>query len=227
MQLWTYGNAKAKVENELDIQGANFIDDTEMLSFFNSAIDEAESIIHQLHEDYFLTNDYVALVLGTSDYDMPTNIYSSKLRIVYFKSDSERYEMKRIKLASIPMVDDSDPYSYNIENNSGAGGTRFVIYPTARETDSTLIRRWYIRNATPVTTDSSIIDIPEFIDFIFRHVKVGCASKMGHPRLAFFTTELDEKRQEMRDTLKTMVVDGNTDIEEDRSFYDDFEGGVI
>ncbi len=223
MQLWTYGSAKDKVENDLDIQGENFIDADEMITLFNSAIDECESVIHQLHEDYFLTSDYVALVNGTSNYSMPTNIFANKIRICYYKSTSESYEVTRIKLSSIPVVDDSDEYKYNIENNTGSAGTKFVIYPTPTETDSTVMRRWYIRNATAVVDDDSVIDIPEFIDFIFRHVKVACASKMGHPRLVFFKAELDEKRQELRDTLKTMIVDGNNDIEADSSFYEDSE----
>jgi hypothetical protein len=223
MQLWTYGDAKDKVESELDIQGENFIDVDEMMALFNSAIDECESIIHQLHEDYFLTSDYVALVSGTADYAMPENIFANKIRICYYKSTAEAYEVTRIRLSAIPVVDTLDPYKYNIENNTGAAGTKFVVYPTPDETDSTVMRRWYIRNATAVTDDDSVIDIPEFIDFIFRHVKVAVASKMGHPRLVFFKGELDEKRDLMRDTLKTMIVDGNTDIECDMSFYEDSE----
>ncbi len=222
MELVTYSVAKSKVENELDIQGEVFIDEDEMLGFFNSAIDEAESIIHQLHEDYFLTSDYVSLVDGTSDYAMPSNIYANKIRICYYKNGTEKYEVTRIKLGQIPLVEDGDEYQYNVENNSGVAGTKFVVYPTPDETSSTVMRRWFIRNATKVTGDDSVIDIPEFIDFVYRHVKVACASKMGHPRLVFFKAELDEKRDYMRDTLKTMIVDGHTEIEADTSFYEDF-----
>lgn len=222
MQTTTYSTAKSRVEEELDIQGDTVIDDPEMMRYFNSAIDEAESIIHQLHEDYFLTSDYVPLVEGEDDYDMPSNIYASKIRLVYYDDGTKKYGMKRLKLSDIPLVDSEDDYNYNIENNTGAGGTRWVLYPPARTTDSTLIRRWYIRNATEVTDDDSVIDIPEFIDFIYRHVKVACASKIGHPRVTLFIQELNEKRQEMKDTLSTMIVDGNTDIESDVSFYEDF-----
>lgn len=230
MNLMTYGDAKSHVEHELDIQGENFIDVDEMLQFFNSAIDEAEANIHQLFEDYFLTSDYVALVSGVSECAMPTNIYANKIRIVYFTDTSDsggnKYEVRRIKLQNIPMVDSQDDYQYNIENNSGSAGTKFVVYPEARETTSLKMRRWYIRNATAAVDDNSVIDIPEFIDFVLRHVKVACASKMGHPRLPFFKAELDEKRQEMKDTLKTMVVDGHTEIEADASFYEDFDSDV-
>jgi len=223
MQLWTYGNAKRAVEDELDIQGESFLDDPEMIRLFNSAIDEAEAIIHQLHEDYFLTSDFVALVNGTSEFPMPSNIYANKIRLCYYKSGQEAYEVGRIKLREIPYVDGDEDYRYNIENNTGSAGTKFVVYPAATETSSTVLRRWFVRNATAVVDDASVIDIPEFIDFILRHVKVQVASKMGHPRLVFFKAELDEKRDLMRDTLKTMIVDGNTDIEGDSSHYEDSE----
>lgn len=223
MELVTYAAAKSRVENELDIQGEVFIDEDEMLGFFNSAIDEAEGIIHQLHEDYFLTSDYVALVSGTSEYSMPSNIYANKIRICYYNNGTNKYEVTRIKLSGIPLVEDGDDYQYNIENNTGAAGTKFVVYPEAGETSSTVMRRWYIRNATKMTTDESVIDIPEFVDFVYRHVIVSCAIKMGHPRLVIFKAMLDEKRDLMRDTLKTMVVDGHTEIEADASFYEDFD----
>mgnify|MGYP006921364457 CR=1 FL=1 len=227
MQLTTYSDAKFKIENEFDIQDENAIDDDEIMGYFNSAINEADSHIKQLFEDYFLTNDYVPLVAGTSDYDMPTNIYANKFRIVYLKKDAEKYEVKRIKLSKIPLKEDEDDYEYNIENNTGAGGTRFVIYPAAKETSSTILRRWYYRTASRMADDTSVIDIPEFIDFVYAHVRVSVAIKLGHPKLPIYNDKLTEKRAEMMSTLKTMVPDGNTEIEADGSFYEDFDSDIF
>lgn len=223
MLLTTYVDAKVKIDNEFDIQDENAIDDDEMRGYFNSAIAEADSNIKQLFEDYFLSSDYVPLSSGVSEYSMPTNIYANKFRTIYFKTDNEKYEVKRIKLGSIPYVNESDPYEYNIENNSGSAGTKFVLYPSARETSSTYMRRWYHRTANVMVDDTSVIDIPEFIDFIYSHVRVSTAVKLGHPRLQYYETKLSEKRAEMVSTLKTMVPDGNTDIEADTSFYEEFD----
>lgn len=223
MDLLTYSQAKEKVEHELDIQGENFVDDDELMGFFNSAIDEAEATIHQMHEDYFLTSDYVSLVDGTSEYSMPSNIYANKIRIVYYVSGSNKYAVTRIKLKDIPIVDDEDDYQYNVENNTGSAGTKFVLYPASRETSSTVLRRWYIRNATKMTEDASVIDIPEFVDFVIYHVRARVALKMGHPSLVVFNNERDMKKSEMVNTLKTMVIDGDDYIEGDLSHYEDSE----
>lgn len=223
MQLTTYGTAKAKVELDLDIQGDTVIDEDEMLSLFNSAVDDCEAIIHQLHEDYFLTSDYVALVDGTSDYDMPDNIYANKIRKVYYKSGTTKYEVTKIKIMGIPLVDDEDEYMYNIENNTGAAGTRFIVYPESRETDSTVMRRWFVRNATILTSDASVIDIPEFINYIYAHVKFWISVKIGHPRMVVYKSEMDAQDVSLRNTLNSMIEDSNTTIEPDLSFYEDFD----
>jgi hypothetical protein len=221
MQLWTYSDAKEHVEESLDIAGENVIDDTEMMRLFNAAINEAENTIHGLFQDYFLTSDYVSLVSGTASYAMPSDIFANKLRVVTWLDGTESYEVRRIKIRDIVGVLDGDDYQYNVENASSITGTRFVVYPTPNETTSTKMRRWYVRNSTPVTTDSSVIDIPEFIDFILYHVKHACAIKIGHPLMVMLKDLRDEKKGEMVNTLTTMVEDGNDDIEADVSFYDD------
>jgi hypothetical protein len=221
MQLWIYSDAKAHVEESLDIAGENVVDDTEMMRLFNAAVNEAENTIHGLYQDYFLTSDYVSLVSGTASYVMPSDIFGNKLRVVTWHDGTESYEVRRIKIREIVGVMEDDDYRYNIENASSVTGTRFVIYPTPTETTSTKMRRWYVRNATPVTTDSSLIDIPEFIDFILYHVKHACAIKIGHPLMAVLKDLRDDKKVEMVNTLTAMVEDGDDDIEADTSFYDD------
>lgn len=223
MELQTYGLAKTKIEKDLDIQGDNIIEEDEMLANFNSAVDDAENIIHQLHEDYFLTSDYVAMVDGTSDYAMPTNIYANKIRKIIYKKDNESYEVKKIKLMHISDVDAEDDYKYNIENNTGAAGTRFIIYPAARDTSSTYMRRWYVRNASKIVDSDSVIDIPEFVNYVYSHVKYWCAFKIGHPRMAGFKEEMDKQEMMMRNNLTAMIEDGNIDIDPDISFYEDFD----
>lgn len=222
MQYVTYATAKQKVERELDIQDEDFVDDDEMLGYFNAAIDEAESVIQDLYEDYFLTSDYVSMVEGVSSCAMPTNIYASKIRKVIWRNGNEIYEVVPIKLEEIDLSETQDDYRYLLENNSAAAGVEFVVYPPPRETTSTKMRRWFIRNANTVAQDADLIDVPEFYNFIYAYVKREVCLKEGHPRLPYWIDQVSKEEQRMRNTLKTKILDGNTFIEPDMSFYDDF-----
>ena len=52
-KYWTLGQIKAKVKRDLDIESEVFIQPDELIEYINDAIDEAESEIHSLYEDYF------------------------------------------------------------------------------------------------------------------------------------------------------------------------------
>lgn len=222
MEYVTYATAKAKVERELDIQDEDFVDDDELMGYFNDAIDKAEAIIQTLFEDYFLTSDYVDMTETESSCAMPTNIYASKIRKVVWRNGNEIYEVVPIKIEEIDLVETQDDYRYLLENDSAAAGVEFVLYPPARETTATKMRRWYIRNANRIAADADLIDIPEHMTFIYAFVKREVCLKEGHPRLAYWIAQVDKEEGSMREDLKTKILDGNTFIQPDMSFYDDF-----
>src|SRR6185503_10480631 len=94
-----YSTAKAKVERDLDLEEENFIQDEEMLEYFNEALREAEAEVLAIYEDYLLDSASLALVIGTSKYDLPNGIYDSKIRGVIYSNGSIIYEIKRIRSA--------------------------------------------------------------------------------------------------------------------------------
>lgn len=219
MRVWTFGEIKEKIELDLDMQGEDFVTDDEMMGYANEAIDEAESVIHNLNEDYFMTSDVVTMVVDEDEAALPADIFATKLRHVGYNDGSYKYEIKRIKLKDIPFVEDADPYRHIVLNRSGEQPV-MKFYPPFRVAGD-YITRHYIRNANRLTDSASECDIPEFTSFVINFVKVQCALKEGHPRLDAFQAELEKSRALMTTTLSEMVPDENTEIAADMSFYDE------
>jgi hypothetical protein len=229
VKFWTWAEIKARLTKELDIDldYDGLVDDEELLNYTNDAIDEAESHILSLHEDYFLSKDDLTLVNGTDEYDPPSNIYASKIRDLVYHKDTDVYRIPRVKnwhkfLAYREgRVTSSNnlPYAYFIVNNT-AGSPKILFTPPAYE-DGQLVEVWYIRNANRLTGDADVCDIPEFIQFILWHVKSAVLGKDGHPAFAAASQKLDFWRAQMIQTLENMVIDNQNEIEPDYSHYEE------
>lgn len=224
MKIWTYAEAKLKVQQDMDTEEETFIEDAEYVSIFNEAIDHAEAQIHNMNQDYFLTFDSMDIVSGQKNYDMPSNIYANKLRLVQYNENERRYKIERIKIREVADVDryqTNDNYMYNIVNSSAIDGTKFVLYPTPNLTRSDVITRWYLRNANRVEVGSDVIDIPEFINYIFAFVKWKIALKELNPLLNVFIQEKESQEMLMKQTLDNMIPDEDSTLELDLSHYDE------
>lgn len=228
-RFWLYSEIKTKIVNDLDLEDEDFISDTEMMAYVNEAIDEAEAEIHSLCEDYFLTRGAITLVSGTDEYSLPSDIYAMKIRGVYYKNGSTVREIKRLRnwkklglyVEGLTASASAGDYDYLIVNET-AGAPKIVFTPTVQESGA-YIRIYYIRNATRMTTTSSVCDIPEFVSFVIQYAKVRCYEKEGHPNLSLALAALEQQRQQMTDTLSGMVVDDDNEIEADVSFYSEHE----
>lgn len=167
-KVWTFSEMNTKVRNDLDLNEEDpdeqFITVAEMIGYFNEAIDEAEAEIMTLNQDYFLASDYIPLVEGTSDYDLPVNIFGKKIRGLVYTNGSIVYPIKRFremdkfeKIAFAQTFTGTEDYRYFIKNNT-VGSPKMVLIPAARETailpplssTFTPIIRWYIRNANRI-----------------------------------------------------------------------------
>jgi len=214
MKTWTYAEAREKLQDDLDLQEELFITPNELMGYFNDAIDEAETIVHNLYEDYFLTSDTVTVLNGVSRYPMPVDIFANKLRLVTLDDDCET-EIKRAKLGAKSEYD----LAYNIQHRNALEGITFNLLGTT--TPGQVITRWYIRNANRVSEDSSLIDIPESMGFIFAYVKAMAMTKESHPMIQKAMADLDFQRQNLTVTLQSMVPDGDNYISPDLAFYMD------
>lgn len=225
---WTWAQIKAKVEMDLDLQDEGFIQQDELLGYANEAIDEAEAEIHTIYEDYFLTSTPLALVTDEDEYALPSDIYAHKIRAIIYKSGDTIFPIVRIKdwnkfmkMAYETTYPATVTYKYIIKNASAAAGPKIVLFPPARETTSSLATIWYLRNANRLTGDSSVCDIPEFVNFVIQFIKVRCYEKEGHPNLQFAVGALQKQRELMIETLSDMVPDGDNSIEMDLTMYEE------
>lgn len=224
MELTTYSNIKTKLYNDLDLWDEDFTSETEFLGYLNEAIDDCESVIHNLglEAKYFLQTDSMSLVSGTSDYDPPTDIYASKIVKMHYVNGSKKYEIQRIRdLNEIPWVQAGEDYRYVIYNLTA--GVKFRLYPTPAESGS-YVTRYYIRNVRKLTTSTgsdNTCEIPEAINFIYAHVKVKIYEKEGNPLLPEAQNNLKLQHDLMVQNLQEMTQDGNNAILPDLSFYED------
>lgn len=219
-----------KVEEDLDIQDEEIVLPAEMTGYLQAAVRDATALIQTIEEDYFLTFAWLALVTGTQLYTLPADIYASKIRGINYRLGTRQFPIRRIRnLKKFLEILDSesdtttDPvYRYFIVNRSAAAGVEIELLPASRETSAQNVRLWYWREANILVNDADKCDIPEFINYIFAHVKKSCRAKMNNgvaPPDAIM--ELKDQERLMLETLERMCPDNDTIVEADTSTYDD------
>lgn len=72
---------------------------------------------------------------------------------------------------------------------------------------------------TVAIQQNSIIDIPEFYEFLIQWMKVRCLEKEGDPRYEAAVSALQSQRKIMVDTLTEMIEDNANELEGDFSNY--------
>jgi hypothetical protein len=230
VKYWTLAEIRSKIEAECDLEDEDFIRSNELRDYVNEAIDEAESEIHSLYEDYFLKKEEVTVSSGDEELDLPTDIYAHKLRRLIFREglapeSTTVYTIDRIKdwkkfedKAVYDTQLTTDLYRYFLINET-PGSPKIMLTPKVRE--SGVVTIWYLRNANRLDLETDICDIPEFANFIFSHVKVKVYEKEGHPGLAHANDKLEKERMRMVSTLSQMVPDAANELEMDTSHYEE------
>lgn len=205
-----------------------FVTPTEMMGYCNEAIDEAEAEIMKLHEDYFLKSEAISLVTGTASYDMPSDIYAQKIRALIWSDGTRWYQPHRIRsfnkflriTSANENINTEQDYQWFIKNPDVDTGYQMVLAPPARETSSTVMTLWYIRNAHRVTSSEQVIDIPEFANFIMTYMKAACMAKENAGVIPpTWAERVAQQRKQMIDTLTQMVPDDEDEVEGDFSHY--------
>lgn len=232
MQLSTLADIKQKLEFDNDIFDGDFVDlTTELLGYINEAIADVQAQVHTLYQDYFLCYASLALVSGTKEYAIPSNCYAMKVRAILYDDGTNKYEILRIKrLLDTLYFDNANQatqrYKYipvNMDNTSTSGSFKVRLYPTPAETNSN-VTIWYIRNAKKLVNDSDVCDIPEFINYIYAHVKYNLAKKEKiQMDVETAKGQLVAQNNLMVDTLNEMIPDEGNDIRPDFEFYDNFD----
>lgn len=225
-----YSDAKTVVEKELDLEEEDFVQDAEMLEYFNKARRTAEAEVLGIYEDYLLDNAYLPLVLGQSKYNLPTGIYASKMRGIIYDNGSIIYEIKQVRSAKkfleralLKTANPTDYYRYIILNNA-ATGIQMEITPPSQEDSATNVQIWFLRKIPDLVLDTDFVDkeIPESINYIYALVKGYCKQKENGGVMP------DDSKQEiamekvlMIETLTNMIPDDDNTILQDHSIYDE------
>jgi hypothetical protein len=221
MKLWTYGEASNKISQDLDLKEEKFITPDELMGIFNDAIDEAEQMVLGLYEDYLLAEKDYTLVAGQDRYTMPDDIYANKIRYLWFNDNKLRYQIKRTRASILPFADiPHSEYSFQIQHRDPDEGVTIKLSPSVTHSGPYMFMQ-YIRNANRVADDSSIIDLPEAMNFIFAYVKVRVYTKEVNPLVQLALSDLEAQRTYLQTTLSSMTVDDDNDIAPDMSFYSD------
>ena len=87
--------------------------------------------------------------------------------------------------------------------NQTPGNPQIEIIPKAYEAGSMEI--WYLRNANRLVLDTDVCDIPEFINFIFAHVRMKAYGKEGHPGYQEALERLERERERMNAVLTSRI----------------------
>lgn len=229
MKYWTWAEIRTKIEQECDLEDEDFVRRAELLTYCNEAIDEAEAEIHTLYEDYFLKKKDISVQSGDEFLSIPAqmpDIYADKIRrIIYTTGNTSVYTVTRLKdwkkfeqkaVADTQVT--TDLYQYFLVNST-PGNPEIMLVPKAREAGTITV--WYLRNANRLALDTDVCDIPEFINFIFSHMKVKVFGKEGHPGYQEALERLESERNRMNAVLSSRVPDMDNEIELDTSAYED------
>lgn len=232
-KYWTYAEIKTKIENDMDLEAEDFVQPSELLNLVNEAIDEAEADIHTLglEDNYFLTVAELDITAGENYLDLPSEIYASKIKAVIYNNGTEIYPVKRFRgpnmFLEIERADyytnSTAPYRYILLNQSGDSvyAARMKFSPAFRDTLTGAIKIYHLRNVARMVDDTSVLEIPEFVHFIIKHVKYQVYKKEIHPNTQLAKGELEEERKRMIETLMSMVPDQDSQIPMDLSAYDE------
>ena len=220
---------KTEINNALDLANEEFLATGELTAYINDGIRQAEAKIHGIYEDYFRTEANINLVTGTSEYALPTTIFANKIRGVGYNNGPIIYPVRKYRENEFATkvafdryaggVGNQDDYQYFLKNDTASGGIKLVLVPASRETLTSGLKIWFLREANILALDADKCDIPEFYQFVVQYAKVRVMEKDNHPGLQTGLLLLNKFEQTMISTLSTMIPDSDNTVEADYSHY--------
>jgi len=227
MKVWTWGEMREKIQEDLNLKDEAFITPSELLGYANDAVTDAESLVIPIYDKYFESEVNLELIDGQVVYDLPVDIYANKITHVQYNNGAHKYQIRRIRnLEEIAHVCPNDDYRYRIVNKT-ADGIKIYLYPASKENSTGNVTIYFLREAQEIIDDTSIVDIPEGNQYIIQHIKDACANKeMGTMYSAPPSPALERKEKNFISAISDMVPDEDNKIRPDFSFYHDFDNDI-
>lgn len=228
-KLWTWDEIWAKVQSENDIdEDDDFIDEDEMRSFCNDAIDTIEADVHALYNDYYLKRTPLTLVNTEDELDLPEDIYAHKIRKLIYFNGNQSYEIKRCRdwkkfheyRLRRTVSGTRQEYMYFLINDA-PGEPKILLSPPAYESGE-LVECWHLRNLNRLETGTDVCDAIELgMQYIFQFLteRVEWKRAAGGPRHAAALAALEKTEAKIAGILAEQVIDDDNTIEPDFSHY--------
>lgn len=162
--LFLYSELRQKLLVDMDMLDETSVTPAELIGYFNEGIEEAESEVLKIDEDYFYMSAALPLVEGESVYPYPDNCYAYKVRGLVYSNGSTTYPIRRMprlnkfsRIAEASITNNGDDYRYYHDNPVG-GSPQLNLLPAARETaimppndsEFTPVKIHYIRHANRI-----------------------------------------------------------------------------
>lgn len=227
--LITWATIWNKIQKDCILEDEDWIDESEALGYCNEAIRDAAAIVHGLYEDYFLDYATLTLTAGSDEVSLPTGIYANKIRRIIFENGGIRYPINRMRdwkkfenKSSTDYYAVADRYEYFIVSPTAGAADKILLSPPVRAQDAGNTGKiWFLRTPNEMVNSASVCDIPEFINFVYAHMKANIFPKEGHPRGAEFAAKLMDQKDLLEGTLSAMVPDADNEIEPDLEWYEE------
>lgn len=227
MRYWSVGEVKAKIEADFDLlEEPDILSPNELVGYINDAIDSVEQQFIKLGDYFFSISERIDLVEQQAEYDLPEDIYATKIRQILC---DDRYVIKQLKdIKKIPLAEDmsGSGYSYLLVNSNITNSRpRIRLFPVPKKGDGEYIQIFYTRNASrifPEFGDSQLIDVPEAMLYIICYIKMRIYEKEKNMAMyQSYRAELEEHKQTLIDTLAVRIDDEDNVIEPDTTLYDE------
>jgi len=225
MKKWTWGEIKSFIKSKHDLENEE-IDEPELIQMCNSGINLVEAKVVSLQQDYFLAHKSITIDTNESEYELPDEIYATKIRRINATINNKYYHtVKQLRdLSDIPSIKGGN-FKYKIFSSST--GRKMKLFPTPVQSGKLDI--YYTRNANRIELnggDSQICDIPEFIDTVLLYMTMKVYEKDMSPMLQFAREEFRESKDLLTQTLSKGINDEDNEILPDLEFYEDITGGI-
>lgn len=230
MAYRTFGDLSQQVQMELDIQDEEFIQPQELINYFNSGITIIESEIVKLgcKEKYLQTEDFISVVAGQQDYNLPDDIIEEKIRKIVFRDNTNIYTLKPFKEEQAYEAEDvarlyssNDYYQYQLYKIGEDPVLRII--PPAYQSVTDAIRIIYFKDLNRYDDDDTNCDIPAVCyEYLLSYVRYRVYMKETHVNMASEAQILEGLTQLMRETLQNQVADPDMDLVDlDLSHYEE------
>ena len=230
MTYRTFGDLREQVEAELDTEDESFVQESEMIRYFNSAVTlcEATMVKLGLREKYLQSESLISLVQGQTDYTLPSDIVASKIRKVVYRNGPLVYTMRPMTVEAGYAIEDvnkittSCEYYYYMLYKIGTD-IIFRITPGAVSSVANAVRLVYMKSLNRYVNETDLCDVPEICyEYIQSYVRYRVYAKESHQNTADEKANMVALNQLMQETLANQIADPQADeVEQDMSHYDD------